>query len=180
MKKFGYFKLAYQDQSIDLLKSKLKKAGCSVIYKDVVISSKERRPGFDTLINSLSAEDIIVVESFDNLACSINQLVDCISNIEEKGAKIESLEDNINSTNELKFSDLFKILKTSKEKMLKAQTKPGRIGAKARGRMGGRPEKVSDKQKQEIKRLYNEHIPVKAICDRLGISRPTFYKYLKV
>ena len=77
-------------------------------------------------------------------------------------------------------SEIFKILKDSKEKMLKAQTKPGRVGAKARGRMGGRPEKVSEKQKQEIKRLYNEHIPVKSICDRLGISRPTFYKYLKI
>lgn len=180
MRKFGYFKVAYQEQPIEELKIKLKKAGCSVIYKDIALSSKEKRPGFDTLINSLSAEDIIVVESFDNLACSINQLVDCISNIEEKGAKIQSLEENVNSANEITMSEIFKILKDSKEKMLKAQTKPGRVGAKARGRMGGRPEKVSEKQKQEIKRLYNEHIPVKSICDRLGISRPTFYKYLKI
>lgn len=180
MKKFGYLKLTYQDQSAEELKVKLKKAGCSVIYKDIALSSKEKRPGFDTLINSVSPEDVIVVQSFDNLACSINQLLDCISNIEEKGAKIQSLEDNINSSNEIKMSEVFKILKYSKEKMLKAQTKPGRVGAKARGRMGGRPEKVSDKQKQEIKRLYNEHIPVKSICDRLGISRPTFYKYLKI
>jgi DNA invertase Pin-like site-specific DNA recombinase len=180
MKKFGYLKTSYQDQSVEDLKVQLKKAGCSVIYKDIALSSKEKRPGFETLINSLNSEDVIVVQSLDNLACSINQLVDSVSNIQEKGAKIQSLEDNLNSSNEITMSQLFEILKSSKEKMLKAQTKPGREGAKARGRMGGRPEKVSEKQKQEIKRLYNEDIPVKAICERIGISRPTLYKYLKI
>mgnify|MGYP001471382986 CR=1 FL=1 len=180
MKKFGYLKTSFQDKFAEELKGKLKKAGCSVIYKDIALSSKEKRPGFETLINSVNSEDVIVVNSLDNLACSINQLVDSVSNIQKKGVKIQSLQENLSSNNEITMSELFSILQHSKQKMLKAQTKPGRAGAKARGRMGGRPEKVSEKQKQEIKRLYSENIPVKSICERIGISRPTLYKYLKI
>jgi len=179
MKKVGYVRTSLTDDSIDSQKSILKDAGCSIIYKDIVPSSKAGRPGFDTLLESITEDDVIVVHSLDRLACSMNQLIDSVSKIQEKGAHIETLEDAVHTSKVVTISEVFLLLKSSKEKMFRERTKPGRVGAKARGRMGGRPEKISIKQKEEIKRLYNENIPVKSICERLNISRPTLYKYLR-
>ena len=49
-----------------------------------------------------------------------------------------------------------------------------------RGTKGGRPKKLDDEKYQFAMRLYNQKkLSVIAICDMVGISKPTLYKYLR-
>jgi len=179
MKNIGYLKGFRQDESIDFQKRELKKAGCSIIFKDILSSSKAFPSGFEMLLERLETGDRVVVYNFAKLGSSLSQLIDHVVAIQNRGAYLYFVEESIETTMMLSFSDMFHLLKKGKVRIDKERTKPGRVGAKARGLLGGRPEKITDRQTQEIKRLYLEDIPIKSICERLKISRPTLYKYLK-
>ncbi|MDN5603369.1 MAG: helix-turn-helix domain-containing protein, partial [Staphylococcus equorum] len=54
----------------------------------------------------------------------------------------------------------------------------GRIAARARGRYGGRPEKLSNQDLNLLKTLYDNGTPIKTIAEQWQVSRTTIYRYL--
>ncbi|MVJ74595.1 helix-turn-helix domain-containing protein, partial [Staphylococcus aureus] len=54
----------------------------------------------------------------------------------------------------------------------------GRIAARARGRYGGRPEKLNQKDLNLLKTLYDNGTPIKTIAEQWHVSRTTIYRYL--
>ena len=120
-----------------------------------------------------------MIHSLDKLGSSMNQVIDVLDKVQDKGAQIQCWEEKIDTNTEEAFFEVISILKKSKDVLFQVQTQSGRKGAKARGRMGGRPEKISEKEAKDIKESYENNVPVRAICEKHGISRPTLYKYLK-
>lgn len=56
----------------------------------------------------------------------------------------------------------------------------GLQAARSRGKMGGRPKALTkDKQKLLMQLYKDDSISVKEICQMMGISKPTLYKYVK-
>ena len=52
--------------------------------------------------------------------------------------------------------------------------------ARARGRKGGRPKALNkDKQALAVKLYHEKKHTVDQICEMMGISKPTLYKYIK-
>jgi DNA invertase Pin-like site-specific DNA recombinase len=75
---------------------------------------------------------------------------------------------------------VFGALAEFERNLIRERTRAGLAAARARGRKGGRPRKLSKKQATLARKLYAEkQHPVKDICQMLGISKPTLYKYLK-
>ncbi|HBG9395542.1 TPA: helix-turn-helix domain-containing protein, partial [Staphylococcus aureus] len=54
----------------------------------------------------------------------------------------------------------------------------GRIAARARGRYGGRPEKLNKQDLNLLKTLYDNGTPIKTIAEQWQVSRTTIYRYL--
>ena len=54
----------------------------------------------------------------------------------------------------------------------------GRAAARARGRFGGRPEKLSKSDLELMKTLIDNGTPIKTIAERWNVSRTTIYRYL--
>jgi DNA invertase Pin-like site-specific DNA recombinase len=53
--------------------------------------------------------------------------------------------------------------------------------ARARGRQGGRPLKLKSEKRQLAVDLYQgQKHSVKQICEMVGISKPTLYKYVEI
>ena len=67
-------------------------------------------------------------------------------------------------------------------RLIQERTDAGLKAARARGRRGGRPKIDKDGKKvQAAKRMHQDNtLPIKEICSLLGISRPTFYRYLSL
>ncbi|UIF37215.1 helix-turn-helix domain-containing protein, partial [Staphylococcus aureus] len=51
----------------------------------------------------------------------------------------------------------------------------GRIAARARGRYGGRPEKLNKQDLKLLKTLYDNGTPIKTIAEQWKVSRTTIY-----
>lgn len=58
------------------------------------------------------------------------------------------------------------------------QSAAGREAARARGRFGGRPEKLTSQNLELLKTLVDNGTPIKTINERWNVSRTTIYRYL--
>jgi DNA invertase Pin-like site-specific DNA recombinase len=119
------------------------------------------------------------------LARSLRDLVDLVNTIQQTGASLQSLNDQIDTTTPHgKFTfHLFASIAEFERDIIRERTAAGLASARARGRVGGRPKGLSRKAEHTAiiaEKLYREQKPtVKEICEQLSISRGTFYNYLR-
>jgi DNA invertase Pin-like site-specific DNA recombinase len=123
-----------------------------------------------------------VVWRLDRLGRSLKDLIEIAGKLEANGIALKSLNESIDtssSSGKLIFH-IFGALAEFERNLIRERTNAGLESAKARGRVGGRPKKLEPKKIDIAKELYNsnEHSVIE-ICDLVGISKPTLYKYLK-
>ena len=118
----------------------------------------------------------------DWLGRSLRHLIDTVSDLQEKGIGFKSLQENIDTTTsggKLVFH-IFGALAEFEREIIKERTQAGLQSARARGRQGGRPKALTEKQVQMLRELAaNKDRSVEEICQTLGISRMTFYRYVR-
>ena len=62
---------------------------------------------------------------------------------------------------------------------IRERTHAGLQAARARGKKGGRPKKLTvDKANLAIKLYRIKEHSIKGICELIGVSKPTLYKYM--
>lgn len=184
-KLIGYARVSREDQELNLQIDALKKAGClkQDIYIDKVSGAREKRPGLDECLSKLQPGDTLLVWRLDRLGRSLPHLVDLVSNLLEKKIGFKSIcdghIDTTSASGELMFN-IFSSLAQFERRLIQERTKAGLEAARARGRKGGR--KPIDPYSPKVlaaKKLYQEkNISVQEICQRLNLTRPTFYRYL--
>ena len=183
--KIGYARVSTKEQSLNLQKDALQKAGCEKIYSEQISGAKADRPQLQEMIKQLRQGDIIVVWKLDRLGRSLRDLVNLVSTFQDGGVEFQSLQDKIDTTTpagKLAFH-LFAALAEFERDIISSRTKAGLDAARARGRKGGRPKGLSKKAQDKARlaeSLYKEkERSIAEICDHLHISKPTLYRYLR-
>ena len=177
----GYARVSTDDQNLDLQRDALEKAGCEQIYTDQVSGTKARRPGLEQAFSHLRSGDTLVVWRLDRLGRSLRHLIDTVTELQEKGIEFKSLTESIDtrtSGGKLVFH-IFGALAEFEREIIRERTQAGLQAARARGRYGGPKHKLTKKQVDIARQLWESKTPVKEICETLGISRATFYRYVK-
>lgn len=183
--KIGYARVSTHDQDLSLQLDALQQNGCEKIFEEKVTGTTKERPQLQQLLDQLRPEDIVVIWKLDRLARSLQDLVSLVNQIRDKGASLQSLNDQIDTTSaQGKFTfHIFAALSEFERDIISERTKAGLAAARARGRKGGRPKGLSRKAQHTAvvaERLYLEgQLSVKEICEQLAISRGTLYKYLR-
>lgn len=178
----GYARVSTDDQNLDLQRDALTQSGCEQLFEDQLSGARSERPGLHQAIQYARPGDTLVVWRLDRLSRSLKDLIEMVSLLESKGIGLRSLQESIDtssSSGKLIFH-IFGALAEFERNLIRERTQAGLQAARARGRSGGRP-KALNKDKQELaEKLYCEkQHTVKQICELLGISKPTLYKYLK-
>ena len=150
--------------------------------KKLVSGSKSKRPGLDKAIEFARSGDTIVVWRLDRLGRNMEDLITLVNELNERGVSFHSLEENItmdksSSTGQLLFH-LFAAFAEFERNLILERSSAGRIAARARGRYGGRPEKLNQKDLNLLKTLYDNGTPIKTIAEQWHVSRTTIYRYL--
>ena len=178
----GYARVSTEDQNLDLQRDALETAGCEQIYTDRVSGTKARRPGLEQALSHLRAGDTLVVWRLDRLGRSLRHLIDTVTELQEKGIGFKSLTESIDTTTSggrLVFN-IFASLAEFEREIIRERTQAGLQAARARGKTGGRPKALTDKQVEMLNQLAADpNRSVNEICQTLGISRKTFYRYVK-
>ena len=180
--KVGYARVSTADQYLRMQEDALKSAGCEEIYTDIISGVKSHRPGLDGALNYLREGDTLVVWKLDRLGRSIQHLIHTITYLLDKKIVFKSLQENIDTSTsggKLIFH-IFSALAEFERDLIKERTQAGLKAARARGKMGGRPLLLDNRQINRMVEMYDEQKnTVAEICKIYNISRPSFYNYLR-
>ncbi|HHO6086386.1 TPA: recombinase family protein [Staphylococcus aureus] len=180
--KIGYARVSTGLQNLNLQEDQLNQYGCEKIFSDHISGSKSKRPGLDKVIEFARAGDTIVVWRLDRLGRNMEDLITLVNELNNRGVSFHSLEENItmdksSSTGQLLFH-LFAAFAEFERNLILERSSAGRIAARARGRYGGRPEKLNKQDLKLLKTLYDNGTPIKTIAEQWKVSRTTIYRYL--
>src|SRR3954470_17476879 len=178
----GYARVSTNEQNLDLQRDALKTAGCEQIYTDQVSGTTAQRPGLEQALSHLRTGDTLVVWRLNRLGRSLKHLIETVNDLQEKGIGFKSITESLDTTTsggKLVFH-IFGALAEFEREIIRERTQAGLQSARARGRTGGRPKALTDKQVDMLNQLAaNKNRSVDEICRTLGISRMTYYRYVK-
>ena len=181
----GYARVSTPDQDLGGQLADLDAAGCDEVFTDTVSGVRSERPGLEECLASLTEGDTLVVWRLDRLGRSLSHLVELVGELRERQVGVRSLRDGVIDTTtasgELIFH-IFAAMAQFERELIRERTMAGLAASRAKGRTGGRqPVGPSDPKVRMVKKLHDksELLPAQ-ICAQLGISKSTYYRYLKL
>jgi DNA invertase Pin-like site-specific DNA recombinase len=133
-------------------------------------------------LDACRAGDILVVWKLDRLGRSLAHLVATVEDLAGRSVGFRSLQEQLDTTTaggKLIFH-LFASLAEFERDLIRERTHAGWTAARARGRNGGRPRGVDEKKRKAAVALKRDpQYNIREICEIVGISRNTYYKYTR-
>ena len=180
--KIGYARVSTEDQTTDPQIDALTIHGCEIIYSEQASGKNSDRPELEYCLKALRSGDTLTVLRLDRLGRSLADLIRIVNDLEARGVGFASLTENIDTTTpagKLVFH-VFAALAEFERNLIRERTQAGLKSARARGRFGGRPPKLSEKDLVMAKALMaDRHTNVGDIAKRFGVNRSTLYRIAK-
>ena len=185
----GYARVSKADgsQVIDLQRDALAKAGVDLehhLYTDAASGKRDDRPGLEACIKALRRGDTLVVWKLDRLGRDLRHLVNLVGDLTKRdiGLKVLAGEgasiDTTTANGRLIFA-IFAGLAEFERELIIERTKAGLAAARARGRTGGRPFKMTPaKLRLAQAAMGKPETKVAGLCAELGITRQTLYRFV--
>jgi DNA invertase Pin-like site-specific DNA recombinase len=180
-RRLGYARVSTHDQDETLQVRALEKTGIDALFIDHGVSgTATSRPRFDAMIDGLEEGDVVVVYSLSRLSRGTKHLLQLSELFEEIGVGLVSVTEAIDTTTPTgRFVyTMLAALATMEREILVERTRAGLEAARAAGRFGGRPPKLTKEQKRHARLLRAGGVAVDDIAASLGASRATVYRAL--
>jgi DNA invertase Pin-like site-specific DNA recombinase len=184
----GYLRVSKTDgsQTVDLQRDALLAAGVdpAQIYEDHASGQLEARPGLAALLKALRRGDTLVVWKLDRLGRDLRHLVNTVHDLTQHGIGFKVLTghgasiDTTTPAGKLVFG-IFAALAEFERALISERTKAGLASARARGRRGGAPFKMTAaKVRLAMAAMGQPETKVSALCRELGVTRQTLYRHV--
>lgn len=183
--KVGYVRVGPDEDTHARQVKAIRKEGCrrKRIFVDRCRGSvpAAERPRLQEALALLDRGDTLVVWRLDRLARSLTDLVAQVGLLRDRGAVLVSVSDNLTTKGGRgrQARRLFASLARLEKDLVAERTTPGRTAARARGRQGGRPLKLTgDKLELAAELRRQGELPVAEIARIVGVSAPTIYRHV--
>ncbi len=184
----GYVRVSKADgsQVTDLQRDALLAAGVDAnhIYEDAASGKRDDRPGLAVCLKALREGDTLIVWKLDRLGRDLRHLVNTVDDLAKAGIGFKVLAgqgagmDTTTPNGKLVFS-VFAGLAEFERSLIVERTKAGLAAARARGRCGGRPYKMTTaKLRLAMASMGKPETEVGKLCAELGIARQTLYRHV--
>ncbi|WP_409307831.1 recombinase family protein [Pectobacterium sp. B1J-3] len=179
MAKIGYMRVSTNDQSTDLQRDALVCSGCERIFDDKISGKSSKRPGLNRALKALHAGDTLIVWKLDRLGRSMRNLVVLVEELRERDVKFQSLTDHIDTDTPMGmfFFHIMGALAEMERALIVERTRAGLAAARARGRIGGRPQALTLEDREMITRLLDNGQTRQQIAIIYDVGISTIYKY---
>src|SRR4051812_40644730 len=94
----GYARISTTDQTLDLQRDALTKAGCTRIFTDTASGAQSERKGLLEALSHVREGDILVVWKLDRLGRSLKDLITRITELNDRKIGFRSLTEQIDTT----------------------------------------------------------------------------------
>jgi DNA invertase Pin-like site-specific DNA recombinase len=175
----GYARVSTTDQSLDLQRDALAKAGCTQVFADEGISgTATTRPQLDKCLKSLKPGDTLVCWKLDRLGRNLSHLIATITELGARGVMFKSLTETMIDTTTAQGTLMLGImgaLAQFERAQLVERTNAGLAAAKKRGVKLGRRFALDYDKLQHMRTLKDAGGTPTSIARSLGVSRSTIY-----
>lgn len=180
--KIGYARVSTEEQLLDLQTDALTQASCEKIYQEKASGKNTARPELENCIKALRAGDSLVVWRLDRLGRNLKDLIHIVNELEKQGIGFISLTEQIDTSTppgKLVFH-VFAALAEFEKNLIQERTRAGLKAARARGKHGGRPLKLTANDIAMAKILMADRkADVGQIAKRFNVHRTTLYRLVK-
>ena len=188
MARYGYARISTRSQRDDSQLDALRAAGCERIWTDTASGKLARRPEWDNCLDHLRAGDELAVTRLSRMARSVRHLTETAALLAGRGINLVVLKQGIDTTTPAgRFT--FHVLAAMDEMLadlIAEGTREGLESARARGRVGDRKPKLTTRQAEVARGMYEEKgddgrrkYTVAEIAETFGVSRKTVYRHLE-
>jgi DNA invertase Pin-like site-specific DNA recombinase len=184
----GYMRVSKADgsQSTDLQRDALRAAGVAArrLYEDRASGRLDARPGLDAPLKALRRGDTPIVWKLDRLGRDLRHLINVIHDLSIRSIGFKVLTghgtsiDTTTSAGKLVFG-IFASLAEFERDLISERTKAGLASARACGRKGGAPFKMTAaKVRLAMAAMGQKETKVADLCSELNITRQTLYRHV--
>jgi DNA invertase Pin-like site-specific DNA recombinase len=184
----GYMRVSKADgsQTCDLQRDALLAAGVDPqhLYEDQASGRRDNRPGLAACLKALREGDTLLVWKLDRLGRDLRHLINTVHDLAGRGVGLKVLTghgaaiDTTTAAGKLVFG-IFAALSEFERELISERTVAGLASARARGRKGGRPFKMTAaKLRLAMAAMGQPETTVGALCKELGITRQTLYRHV--
>ncbi|MBO1811410.1 recombinase family protein [Serratia ureilytica] len=184
----GYMRVSKTDgsQTNDLQRDALIAAGVDIahLYEDQASGKREDRPGLIACLKALRLGDTLIVWKLDRLGRDLRHLINTVHDLTSRGIGLKVLTghgatiDTTTAAGKLIFG-IFAALAEFERELIAERTTAGLASARARGRKGGRPYKMTPaKLRLALASMGKSETQISALCQELGITRQTLYRHV--
>lgn len=184
----GYMRVSKADgsQTTDLQRDALLAAGVEpdALYEDKASGKKDDRPQLAACLKAIRAGDTLLVWKLDRLGRDLRHLVNIVHDLTQRGIGLKVLTghgaaiDTTTASGKLVFG-IFAALAEYERELISERTTAGLAAARARGRKGGRPFKMTPaKVRLAAASMGQPGTNVSDLCKELGITRQTLYRHV--
>jgi DNA invertase Pin-like site-specific DNA recombinase len=181
--RYGYARVSTREQNPDSQQDALAAAGIEPgnIVIEKVSGKLASRPRLDELLGKLERRDQVVVTRLRRIGRNHQHLLDLSAWFDQHGIDFIVLEQGIDTTTpigRLFFRFLAALAEFDREAIVEG-TLEGLASARARGRTGGRPPKLTQLQRDQAQRMYDAgELNVEEIAGLFNVRRSTMYRHL--
>ncbi|MBB3268839.1 DNA invertase Pin-like site-specific DNA recombinase [Azospirillum sp. OGB3] len=180
----GYARVSTEDQKLDLQMAALSAAGVRPddVWSDKASGLRSDRPGLAGALKACRPGDVLVVWRLDRLARSTAELLSIGDRLQAAGVGLRSLTEHIDTSNaagKLVYTVIAAMAEFERN-LISERTKAGMAVAREKGRRGGRPAKLTDKQLALADVLMADPSTTgQQVADQFGVHRGTLYRALR-
>ena len=181
----GYARVSTDDQNTDLQETKLREAGCSMIFVETASGAKSDRPELLRALDAVRPGDTLVVWKLDRLGRSLSSLIAILESLEKRGIGFRSLTETIDTTTPVgrAYVHLVALFAQFERDVIIERTRAGIRAARARREAAGgryaRPSRLNEKHLEAAEKLRSTGMPTGEIAKTLGVHRVTLYRAMK-
>lgn len=184
----GYMRVSKADgsQTMDLQRDALELAGVDPkhLYEDQASGKREDRPGLAACLKTLREGDTLAVWKLDRLGRDLRHLINTVHDLTAREVGLKVLTghgaaiDTTSAAGKLVFG-IFAALAEFERELISERTVAGLASARARGRSGGRPFKMTPaKLRLAMAAMGKPETKVGVLCEELGVTRQTLYRHV--
>ncbi|MGX0978500.1 DNA invertase Pin-like site-specific DNA recombinase [Roseovarius sp. MBR-51] len=180
--KIGYARVSTKDQELEIQRSRLKAAGCEILFEEKISGAAKKRPQLEKLLSQLRKDDVLVVTKLDRLARSTAELLRIAEALNEKNAGLQSLDEPWADTTTpagKMIMTVFGGIAEFERSLILTRTQEGREAAQTRGVAFGRPSKLRPDQKEIACDLVKSGQSVAAVARTFNVHPATIYRCLE-
>ncbi len=176
----GYMRPDDNDPTCERQAEALRGINCDNIITEQHASAK-RRIELQDLMDNLEQGDQVIVTKLYILADSTRHLVELLQAMEEKGASMHAIKEDIDTNKEKRypFHYIVEQLVAFQGDVISEKTKKGMRHAQQKGIAPGRPRKPDENVKRAIMMYESKKYSLADIREETGISKTTLYRYLE-